>query len=89
MKMAEVFGAHGEFVEKPQDIRPALERASVGQAGGGQRDNRPQGAVSDDRLRQLPGDSEQFHSSAEWVTTMLASPLPRTHENQSRQPAHR
>ncbi len=26
-KMAEVFGAHGEFVEKPQDIRPALERA--------------------------------------------------------------
>ena len=26
-KMAEVFGGHGEFVEKPQDIRPALERA--------------------------------------------------------------
>jgi thiamine pyrophosphate-dependent acetolactate synthase large subunit-like protein len=26
-KMAEVFGAHGEYVEKPQDIRPALERA--------------------------------------------------------------
>ena len=21
-KMAEVFGAHGEFVEKPQDMRP-------------------------------------------------------------------
>jgi len=28
-KMAEVFGAHGEFVEKPQDIRPALERANA------------------------------------------------------------
>ncbi len=28
-KMAEVFGAHGEFVEKPQDIRPALERAKA------------------------------------------------------------
>ena len=26
-KMAEVFGAHGEFVERAQDIRPALERA--------------------------------------------------------------
>jgi thiamine pyrophosphate-dependent acetolactate synthase large subunit-like protein len=26
-KMAEVFGAYGEFVERPQDIRPALERA--------------------------------------------------------------
>jgi thiamine pyrophosphate-dependent acetolactate synthase large subunit-like protein len=26
-KMCEVFGGHGEFVEKPQDIRPALERA--------------------------------------------------------------
>ncbi len=28
-KMAEVFGAHGEFVEKPHDIRPALERAKA------------------------------------------------------------
>jgi acetolactate synthase-1/2/3 large subunit len=28
-KMAEVFGGHGEFVEKPQDIRPALERAAA------------------------------------------------------------
>ncbi len=26
-EMAEVFGAHGEFVERPEDIRPALERA--------------------------------------------------------------
>ncbi len=26
-EMAKVFGAHGEFVEKPEDIRPALERA--------------------------------------------------------------
>jgi thiamine pyrophosphate-dependent acetolactate synthase large subunit-like protein len=26
-KMAEVFGAHGEYVERPEDIRPALERA--------------------------------------------------------------
>jgi thiamine pyrophosphate-dependent acetolactate synthase large subunit-like protein len=26
-KMAEVFGAYGEYVERPQDIRPALERA--------------------------------------------------------------
>ena len=26
-KMAEVFGAHGEYVERAQDIRPALERA--------------------------------------------------------------
>jgi thiamine pyrophosphate-dependent acetolactate synthase large subunit-like protein len=28
-KMAEVFGAHGEYVDKPQDIRPALERAAA------------------------------------------------------------
>jgi thiamine pyrophosphate-dependent acetolactate synthase large subunit-like protein len=27
-KMAEVFGAHGEYVERAQDIRPALERAA-------------------------------------------------------------
>jgi len=26
-EMATVFGAHGEFVERPEDIRPALERA--------------------------------------------------------------
>src|SRR2546422_1459385 len=28
-KMAQDFGAHGEFVEKPQEIRPALERAAA------------------------------------------------------------
>jgi acetolactate synthase-1/2/3 large subunit len=28
-KMAEVFGAYGEYVDKPQDIRPALERAAA------------------------------------------------------------
>ena len=28
-KMAEVFGAYAEYVEKPQDIRPALERAAA------------------------------------------------------------
>ena len=28
-KMAEVFGCYGEYVEKPEDIRPALERASA------------------------------------------------------------
>jgi acetolactate synthase-1/2/3 large subunit len=28
-KMAEVFGAYGEYVERPQDIRPALERAAA------------------------------------------------------------
>ena len=27
-KFAECFGGHGEYVEKPEDIRPALERAS-------------------------------------------------------------
>ena len=26
-KMAEALGAHGEYVEKPEDIKPALERA--------------------------------------------------------------
>ena len=25
--MAEALGCHGEYVEKPEDIRPALERA--------------------------------------------------------------
>jgi acetolactate synthase-1/2/3 large subunit len=25
--MAEVFGAYGELVERPQDIRPAMKRA--------------------------------------------------------------
>jgi len=28
-KMAEVFGAYGEYVERPEDIRPALERAAA------------------------------------------------------------
>jgi len=28
-KLAQDLGAHGEFVEKPHDIRPALERAAV------------------------------------------------------------
>ncbi len=28
-EMAKVFGAHGEFVERPDDIRPALERAAA------------------------------------------------------------
>jgi acetolactate synthase-1/2/3 large subunit len=28
-KMAEVFGGYGEYVEKPSDIRPALERAAA------------------------------------------------------------
>jgi len=27
--VAEALGAHGEFVEKPHEIRPALERASA------------------------------------------------------------
>jgi acetolactate synthase-1/2/3 large subunit len=28
-KMCEVFGCHGEYVDKPDDIRPALERAAA------------------------------------------------------------
>ena len=28
-RMAEAFGAHGEYVEKPHDIRPALDRAAA------------------------------------------------------------
>jgi acetolactate synthase-1/2/3 large subunit len=28
-KMAEAFGAHGEYVEKPNEIRPALDRAAA------------------------------------------------------------
>ena len=28
-EMAKVFGAHGEYVKKPEDIRPALERAAA------------------------------------------------------------
>lgn len=33
-RMAEAFGCHGEFVEKPEDIRPALERAAAEVAKG-------------------------------------------------------
>lgn len=33
-KMAEALGCHGEYVEKPQDIRPALERAAKAVAAG-------------------------------------------------------
>ena len=33
-KIAEVFGCHAEFVEKPQDIRPALDRARKANAEG-------------------------------------------------------
>ncbi|MBZ9870427.1 thiamine pyrophosphate-binding protein [Mesorhizobium sp. BR1-1-9] len=32
--MGEAFGCHGEFVEKPDDIRPALERAAQAVEGG-------------------------------------------------------
>ena len=33
-KMAEAFGGHGELVENPEDIRPALERARAANAAG-------------------------------------------------------
>jgi acetolactate synthase-1/2/3 large subunit len=33
-KMAEALGCHGEYVEKPDDIRPALERAAAAVAKG-------------------------------------------------------
>jgi len=33
-KLAECFGGHGEYVEKPEDIRPALERAKKAVASG-------------------------------------------------------
>jgi len=33
-KMAEALGCHGEYVEAPDDIRPALERARTAVAGG-------------------------------------------------------
>ncbi len=33
-KMAEALGCHGEYVEKPEDIRPALERAKLAVAKG-------------------------------------------------------
>ncbi len=33
-KMAEVFGGHGEYVERPQDILPALKRAAAAAAAG-------------------------------------------------------
>ena len=33
-KLAESLGAYGEFVEKPEDIRPALERAAEVVASG-------------------------------------------------------
>ena len=32
--MAEAFGCHGEYVEEPGDIRPALERAAAAVAAG-------------------------------------------------------
>ena len=35
-KMAEALGCHGEYVERPEDIRPALERAAA--AGRGRAD---------------------------------------------------
>ena len=33
-KMAEALGCHGEYVERPDDIRPALERAAARVAAG-------------------------------------------------------
>ena len=33
-KVAEALGGHGEYVEKPEDIRPALERAAKAVADG-------------------------------------------------------
>ena len=33
-KVAEALGAHGEYAERPQDIRSALERAAKAVAGG-------------------------------------------------------
>jgi acetolactate synthase-1/2/3 large subunit len=32
--MAEALGCHGEYVEKPDDIRPALQRAANAVAAG-------------------------------------------------------
>jgi len=32
--MAEALGCHGEYVERPDDIRPALERAAAAVASG-------------------------------------------------------
>jgi acetolactate synthase-1/2/3 large subunit len=32
--MAEALGCHGEYVEAPQDIRPALDRARAAVAAG-------------------------------------------------------
>ena len=53
-RMAMDLGAHGEFVEKPNDIRPALERAfAVRQAGRRQRHHRPQGARDHRALLRL------------------------------------
>ena len=45
---------HGEFVEKPHDIRPALERAQgVGQGRAGQRRHRRRGPCADGPLLRL------------------------------------
>ena len=33
-KMCEAFGGYGEYVTKPEDIRPALERAKKANAAG-------------------------------------------------------
>jgi thiamine pyrophosphate-dependent acetolactate synthase large subunit-like protein len=33
-KMAEALGCHGEYVERPEDIRPALERGAKAVANG-------------------------------------------------------
>ena len=57
-KMAEALGCHGEYVEKPDDIRPALERAkkanAEGKVGARQRRDRRRRPRPDRHLRPLP-----------------------------------
>ena len=53
-KVAQELGAHGEYVEKPHDIRPALERAfASGKPARGQRHHRLEGAGADRPLLRL------------------------------------
>jgi len=56
-KIAEVLGCHGEHVEKPDEIRPSLERARarcMRKTGCGQCGHRPPCPLSDRALQYLP-----------------------------------
>ena len=68
-KIAEGFGCHGEYVEKEDEIGPAIERAyASGKTARRARLHRPEGQLGGDaEVRRIPNLVRRRHSVAEEV----------------------